>query len=163
MTKEIWKEVPNYEGDYMISSRGRVKSLNYARSGKEGILKSNIVAQYLANTLSKEGRKKTIRVHQLVAMAFLNHTPCGHDVEVNHIDGNKLNNNLSNLELLTNEQHKAKSVNKTSSYLGVYKANNMWRAQMYINGKNKYIGNFKTELEAHHAYQKKLKEITKNN
>ena len=155
MTKEIWKEVPNYE-DYMVSDRGRVKSIKF---GKETVLKQALSNSYLKVVLCREGNKKTFYIHKLVAMAFLNHTPCGHDVEVNHIDGVKTNNNLSNLELLTQEQHKAKSVNKTSSYTGVSwsKTNKKWRVQMRVNGKQICIGHFDDEVLASEAYKNYLK------
>jgi len=163
MTKEIWKEVPNYE-NYMVSSRGNVKSMSYNGAGRERVMKQSLMKNgYLFLNLCKESKVKMFYTHQLVAMAFLGHVRCGHRLEVNHIDENKRNNNLSNLELLTQEQHKAKSVNKTSSYLGVSwnKPAKRWISQIRINGKVTYIGCFTNELEAHEAYQKKLKEIQK--
>ena len=161
MEKEIWKEVPNYE-KYMVSSRGRVKSLNFNKTGVESLLKQNIVKKYLSTTLSKEGRAKTFYIHKLVAMAFLNHIPCGTKVDVHHIDGNRLNNNLSNLELLTRQEHAIetwKSRGKTSAYVGVCwsKTNKKWKVQIRIEGKQKCIGHFEDEVSASEAYQNYLK------
>mgnify|MGYP003656427802 CR=1 FL=1 len=162
MEKEIWKEVSNYS-NYMISSRGRVKSMKF---GKERVLKQAPSGGYLATALSKEGRAKTFYIHKLVAIAFLNHIPCGHRIEVNHIDGVKANNNLSNLELLTQEEHAIetwKSRGKTSAYTGVCwsKTNKKWKAQIRIEGKQKCIGHFEDEVSASEAYLKALTEAEK--
>ena len=165
MTKEkeeVWKEVPGYSS-YMTSSRGRVKSLKF---GKERIMKQTLCNKggYLKVGLSKECNKKQFKVHQLIAMTFLGHVLCGHRIEVNHIDGDKTNNNLSNLELLTRREHAIvtwKSKYKTSSYAGVSwsKQNKKWVAQIYIDDKIKYLGSFEDEVLASEAYQKALKEI----
>jgi len=52
--------------------------------------------------------KKEYRVHQLVAMHFLNHIPNKHTFVIDHIDGNKLNNNVNNLQIITNHQNLTK-------------------------------------------------------
>ena len=160
MTKEIWKEVPNYE-DYMVSSRGRAKSLKF---GKERLLKQSLVNNsYLKVTLSKEGNKKQFYIHVLVAIAFLGHVPDGHKLVVDHYpDKTKTNNNLSNLRLVTNRGNLSRR-GGSSNYVGVswFKRDSKWKSQIRINGKIKYLGLFTNELEAHEAYQKKLKEIQK--
>jgi len=100
MEEEIWKDIEGYENLYQISNKGRVKSLNYNRTGKEKILKlqksSLKRAQYFNINLRKDGKVKQYLVHRLVALTFLpnpNNYPC-----VNHKDENKQNNCLSNLE-----------------------------------------------------------------
>ena len=169
--KEIWKDVPNYEGYYQVSNLGRVKNLKRfvkakskaTRLIKERILKANIDSTtYLAVMLSKDGKKKTFKVHQLVAMAFLNHTPCGHKIVVNHINFNKQDNSLSNLELVTNRENcNKKHLKSTSDFVGVHwdKSRNKWVSRIMINGKIKFLGRFNTEIEGSIAYQNKLKEI----
>lgn len=94
---EQWKPVEGYEGLYEISNLGRVKSLNYNHTGKERILKpiKNIWG-YLQVNLCRNGKVKRFFVHRLVASAFLPN-PEGFE-QVNHIDENKTNNVVSNIE-----------------------------------------------------------------
>lgn len=94
--EEIWKDVVGYEGLYKVSNLGRVKSLKgYHR--KDCILKlRNNLYGYLTVGLSKHNKSKRIKVHRLVAETFIPN-PQNYE-QVNHIDGNKLNNNVLNLE-----------------------------------------------------------------
>lgn len=95
--KEIWKPIEGYEGKYMVSNTGKVKSLNYRRTGKEGILKGRINDKgYLRVELCKDGRKKWYMIHRLVAHAFLENSQ--NLPVVNHKDENKQNNCVQNLE-----------------------------------------------------------------
>lgn len=103
--REEWKPIEGFEGLYEISSYGRVKSFNVSSSGK--ILRpSPDSGGYLRTSLTKDGKRKYVNVHRLVANAFLpriDGKTC-----VNHIDGNKANNRLDNLEWCTyseNIQH----------------------------------------------------------
>ena len=93
---------------------------------------------------------------------FLNHTRCGYKKVINHIDNNKLNNVFTNLELVSQRENaNKKHLKSTSKYTGVSlpKGRKHWRSIIMIKGKNISLGNFKTELEANNAYQKKLKQI----
>ena len=171
---EIWKDIKGYEGYYQVSNLGRVKSLdrivNYSNGGKrfcKGIVlnKNYDSKRYHIVRLSKRGTSKTSKVHQLVAIAFLNHTPSGNKLVVNHIDFNKTNNNLYNLEIVTNRENCNKNHLKSKSkYTGVSwnKLKSKWASRIYIKGKSKWIGYFKEEIEAHLAYQKELLIINKN-
>ena len=97
---EIWKDIPGYEGKYQVSSYGRVKSLNYMRTGKANILKpGHGKSGYFSVTLSNNGSYKQKLVHRLVWEAFNGPIPEGY--EVNHRDENPGNNRLDNLNLLT--------------------------------------------------------------
>ena len=95
--KEIWQDIAGYEGLYKVSNLGRVKSLNYRRTGKERILipikKNN---GYLYVTLSKNSIQKPHYVHRLVSQSFIEN-PYNFP-QVNHIDEDKTNNKVSNLE-----------------------------------------------------------------
>ena len=97
MENEIWKDVIGYEGLYQVSNLGNVKSLRF---NKEKILKQRIGTKgYFAVCLRKDKIVKTKEVHQLIAIAFLNHKPCGYKLVINHIDFNQKNNNILNRHL----------------------------------------------------------------
>jgi len=160
MKTEIWKDIKDYEGLYQVSNLGRVKSLKF---GKERILKVKLNSiGYVSVNLSKYGKQKSRTAHQLVAMAFLNHKPCGYKLVVDHINTIKTDNRLENLQVITHRENLSKDKKKgTSKYVGVswYKRYQKWKAQMLIKGKHKTLGYFKTELEASEAYQSKLETI----
>jgi predicted XRE-type DNA-binding protein len=96
--EEIWKDIEGYEGLYQISNMGRVKSLNKWSKGKlkELTLFKN---SYHKVNLFKNNKQKTYYVHQLVGNAFIDNPE--NKKGINHIDGNKLNNNKNNLEWAT--------------------------------------------------------------
>lgn len=168
--KEIFKTILNYP-DYEISNFGRVKSLERKVSHKiygsmyvkEKILKNNIgtTGYYFVILRDRKGNKKTIKVHQLVAIAFLGHIPNGHKLVVDHIDNDKLNNNLSNLQIITNRQNSTKENKGSSKYAGVsfVKSTRKWYACICVNGKNKNLGNYINEYDAHIAYQLALSKL----
>ena len=95
--KEIWKSIKNYEGLYEVSNLGRVKSLNYNKTGKEQILKpAKVKNGYLLVGLCNNKKVKTYHVHRLVAQTFI---PNPNDLpQVNHKDEDKENNCIDNLE-----------------------------------------------------------------
>ena len=175
MQKEIWKDIPNYEGYYQVSNLGRIKSLEryikHAYGGlslkKERILKPGVNSRgYLSFNLLKNGSSKNVTVHSIVAIAFLNHKPDGHKLVVDHIDNDKLNNRLDNLQIITNRENCNKDRNRgLSKYIGVslHKKTGLWRSRIRIGGKDTSLGYFKSEYEAHLAYQKALKEIQVGN
>ena len=100
--KEEWKDIQGFEGYYQVSNMGRVKSLNYKRTGKEKIMKGVDDGRgYLILTLYREGKGKTCKIHKLVAQAFLEN-PKGYN-EVNHKDENKYNNCADNLEFCSRQ------------------------------------------------------------
>ena len=167
MVEEIWLDIPNYNGLYQISNYGKVKSFsksNLYRDSNSIILKPERCRGYLIVTLCVHGKRKNFPVHMLVAIAFLKHIPDGtNKVVINHIDGNKLNNHISNLELVSNRYNTADGYIRkgtSSIYTGVSwdKKNKKWRSQIQINKKKILLGLFNTELEASDAYSIKLKE-----
>jgi len=158
--KEIYKDIEGYEG-YQVSDLGNVKSF---KGKKEKVLKSGVNGRgYLNVNLSKNGKTKNFSVHQLVAMAFLNHVPNGNKGLVcDHIDNDKLNNRLDNLQLISQRLNLSKDKkNCSSSYTGVcwHKRDNKWLSSITINGKLKHLGCFTNELDAHNEYQKALNNL----
>ena len=101
---EVWKDIVGYEGKYQVSNIGRVKSLNYKRTGKEKILKNRVDNDgYMCVNLHKDGKLKSFLVHRLVAMAFVDGYEEG--LVVNHIDECKDNNVWTNLEWVTQQDN----------------------------------------------------------
>lgn len=169
---EIWKDIPNYEGIYQVSNLGDVKSLSRLMNkgkvvfvSKEKIMNKYISKDgYYSVTLSKEKNSRTIKNHQLVAMAFLGHKLCGHELVIDHINNNKLDNRVENLQIVTARYNTLKTKeNYSSNYKGVIwdKERDKWISRIKINGKSKYLGRFDSEYEAHLEYQKALDEIKK--
>ena len=106
MENEVWKDIKDYEGLYQVSNMGRIKSLKrYEKSGSkirlrnEKILKQKNTMGYNYVILSKFNKLKTYRIHRLVAETFISNPQ--QLPQVNHIDGNKLNNKAKNLEWCT--------------------------------------------------------------
>ena len=101
--EEVWKDIPEYEGLYQVSNLGRVKSLK-----REKFLKPNVDAYgYLCVDLYKNKNHNFKRIHRHVAEAFIPNLE--NKPQINHIDGNKQNNNVNNLEWVTpceNIKHK---------------------------------------------------------
>lgn len=99
---EEWKEIPNFEKYYSISNYGRLKSFKEKAEGK--ILKNiNKKGGYFSVVLRANGKVRYTRIHRLVAEAFLPNFNA--QLEVNHIDGNKQNNHVKNLEWCTRKQN----------------------------------------------------------
>ena len=166
-TKEIWIKIVDFP-DYSISSFGRVKSFkNYAKL-KERILKPQISKKgYLRVILWKDGIVKVKEIHSLM-IVFFNSNQFSKGYVIDHIDGNRKNNNLSNLRIVTHRENTSVCVrnrkNKSSKYVGVYfdaygKAKNKWRARAQINGINYNLGRFYTEAEAFESYCTFIKRI----
>ena len=154
--REEFRSISGYEGLYEVSNFGNVKSLINNK-----ILKPCLGSRgYYMVRVYKDNKGNTMSIHVLAAMAFLGHKPDGYKIVVDHIDNNKLNNHVSNLQLISNRENTSKDKkNGTSKYTGVtwYNASNKWLAQIAINSKKKNLGLFETEDEAHETYQKALK------
>ena len=152
MENEIWKPIPNYDG-YEVSNYGRVKSL---KLGRELILKpKDDFRGYFNIQLWVKNRKKPFKIHQLVAMAFLGHKPNGQNLVVNHINFDKKDNRLENLEVITQRQNaNLKHIKSSSKYTGVTwnKKNKRYRALIVINRYQIYLGEFKDEKIASEHY-----------
>ena len=149
---EQWKDIPDYEGYYQISNLGRVKSLEriLILNGKKCVYKALI-------------KKTNIGKRGYWIVGFCKNKKSfipnfENKPHINHIDANKLNNDISNLEWVNNREnscHKVKLSNFTSKYTGVsyFKRDKKWRSSIHVNGVSISFGMFKTEEE---AYQKRL-------
>lgn len=170
--KEIWKDIPGYEGLYQVSNMGNVKSLDrVAPNNNNGtqLIKGRVLKPgsndkgYRQVSLSKDGRVRSKKITSLMAMAFFGHKPNGKlDIVVDHKNNINTDDRLDNLQLITNRKNLSKDKkNKTSRYTGVnwYKTRNKWHARITINSKRKHLGYFDDEDEAGAAYQKALNQL----
>lgn len=97
--EEIWKDIKDFEGLYQISNFGKVKNSRTNRILKNKKDKDG----YLYVILSKKSKIKALKIHRLVGMAFILNIK--NKPQINHIDGNKENNNVENLEWCTHEEN----------------------------------------------------------
>jgi hypothetical protein len=116
---EIWKEIKDYEGLYEISNLGKVRTItgkvtytkrfskNIAKVWQQRILKTRIDQNSNSERvdLIKNKIRKTYNMGRIVAYTFYNQDYNDHSKTVNHIDGNRLNNKLENLEIITQKEN----------------------------------------------------------
>lgn len=160
MKEEIWRPIPGYEYLYQASSLGRIKSMR----GKETIMKPSLNNKgYYRLILSDgEGNIEYCQVHRLIALTFLNVDLDNSNCVVDHIDNDCLNNDLSNLQLVSKRENCSKDrIEISSRYPGVcrHRAANKWVATIKIEGKSKYLGLFEEEEDAFESYLNALKDI----
>jgi hypothetical protein len=158
---ENWIEIKGYNGKYLISDLGNVKTKH--KNGTETIKKGYIskTNRYYKIGLYSNGKTKTYEVHKLVAMCFLNHTPNGLKLVVDHKDNNKLNNKVCNLQIVTQRLNTQKNRINKNNILGIKKKpSSKFEASIKINGKKIYLGLFETDLKAGAIYQKANNNLT---
>lgn len=155
MTEE-WKDIvgfPNYE----VSSHSRVRNKT-----TQQVLKPHVITTKLKNgeykfcqiATRRDGKLMFRCLHVLIATAFIPNPE--NKSTVDHIDGNGLNNDISNLRWATRQEN---MWNKTLGK-GYHKSQyGTFRARIAIDGKMTHIGTYATEEEAHDAYVKKANEI----
>jgi len=146
---EVWTDI-RVAPEYMISSFGRVRRKRDEYEPKITFDKGTGYYRVYLNG-------KLYLLHRLLAQAFIPN-PEGKPF-VDHIDGNPLNNALSNLRWATateNQRNSKKRKDNTSDFRGVsfHKASGKWQAQIYVNGKNNHLGLYDTPEEAAAAYEK---------
>lgn len=100
---EEWRTIEGYDGQYEVSRNGKVRSNNYMGKGKTREMKPWNNGGYLRVTLTRNKKKSNRLLHRIVAEAFIPN-PEGKP-EVNHKDGNKLNNSADNLEWSTRKEN----------------------------------------------------------
>jgi hypothetical protein len=156
--KEIWKPVYGYEKYYEVSNFGNIKSLQRIFTNiigitcnrKEKILKPQITRDgYLCFILKVDKKNISKNIHRIVMESFIGPK----NMQINHIDGNKKNNQLNNLEYCTCRQnviHFWKDKQRTSKFNGVCfdKNRKKWIASITNNGKGINIGRYLNEYDA---------------
>ena len=136
-----WKKINDW--DYSINEAGE------CRNNKTGrILRPAPDGDgYMRVALCKNGKQNTYKIHRLLGVYFLD---CPPHLSIDHIDGDRKNNALSNLRVVTHQQnHYNRTTAKGCSY---DKRLGKWRAMIMYNGKNQHLGLYATEEEAHAAY-----------
>lgn len=101
--QEEWRDVIGYEGYYIVSNTGKIKRIKKMPGTSCKILKQTYSYGYSHVNLSKQNTLKRIRVHKIVCQAFLDNP--NNKKSINHIDNNRSNNNLSNLEWCTAKEN----------------------------------------------------------
>lgn len=173
MQEEIWKDIPGYEGLYQVSNLGRVKSLdrvvnaggtkneNRVSLKKGKLLKCSLTTRgYSRVSLSIKSITKQLLIHRLIALCFLDKVEG--KVNINHINGIKTDNKLSNLEYVNQRENILHSkiflLKKKSPFVSFSNKYNRFVPSIRINNKTIKLGRFKTEEEALRAYINALKE-----
>jgi hypothetical protein len=152
MQEEIWRPVVGYEGFYEVSNLGRVKSIRKNRIMKTPKDKRG----YSQLNISDNKKLSHVTVHILVAKAFLGERP--NKCHIDHIDGNKTNNCIDNLEYVTAMENLvrglAKKENQHSRKLGVtwHKQSKKWQSYKRFGGECYYLGSFDDEYLASETY-----------
>jgi len=148
--REMFRAIDGFD-NYEVSSHGRVRNVKTGMIIKNKIEKSG----YHRIQLYKDGKRYFKNIHRLVALNFIpNPTNLQ---QVDHIDGNKENNNINNLRWCSQSQNNINTKlysNNTSGKKGVYSDRNNWQAFWQENGKKK-TKNFKTKEEAE-IYRKQM-------
>lgn len=110
LENETWVSIPNFSL-YEASNLGRIRSLNYKRSGVVKVIQPSIGKDGYTQSmfLSDNGKYCTFKIHRLIALAFYGIRP--ENTEINHIDGNKQNNAIKNLEYITHSENCKHSFN----------------------------------------------------
>lgn len=152
---EIFKEIKDYP-DYQVSNYGNVKSMKYK---KQRILKSYLRNGYPSVFIFNKNGEKREYIHRLIVKSFIRDLVSSEQID--HIDGNRLNNKLENLDIVN---HRINNLRKKSIVLpgAVKTKNDKFRSVVKISGRSVYIGTFNTREEAHEAYKNKLKEYGVN-
>lgn len=154
-----------YVGDTIFYKNGNVKILN----GQTINCWITDGGRYVSCAIWSDGFKSrdTFKVHRLVFFSFNPDTPLVHGNEVDHIDNNRLNNWLSNLQYITHSKNIAKFFDKaktTSRYTGVYwnRRQNVWSTMISYKNKRYFVGNFIDEDRAGLAYQNAYSDLQLN-
>lgn len=155
--KERWKAIKDYEENYLVSSFGNVINVKTGKLLKPAVHHKG----YLLVQLCKEGIKKNMRIHRLVAIAFLSNPE--NLPEVDHKDTDRKNNKLENLRWVTgseNTRNREVCKKATSQYNGVrlHEKSGKWQVSVWFNRTTKHLGTFTDEILAAKAFNDFCKE-----
>lgn len=163
--EEIWKSIPGYEGYYEASNMGRIKScyrmviLSTGRkiTVKESILRPTIGPEgYASVGLTIKNFRKSFKVHRLIMLAFEGPS----NLLVDHINGDKTDNRLENLEYVTVRENVSRAAKiKRDLPTGVIKIKNKYISKITVNGVYYHLGIYNTSEEAASIYQKALSDL----
>jgi len=157
-----------FDGMYLVSSNGDVYSkdrivktenYSYFKKGRKLIPTFNKKQGYYFIMMSVDKKRKNIPVHKLVANTFLEHIPCGYEITVDHIDGDKTNNEYTNLRLMSSvENVRTYFINKNKK-IGVCYNKDVckYQARIAVDKKRYFLGYFDLEEDAIKAYQDAFK------
>ena len=111
--KEVWRPATNTFKEYEVSNLGRVRSVRFLKTKNKTIktiLKPQIKNGYFVVDLNCYSKRKRIKVHQLIYTTFIDSDfiPFLNEYVIDHIDENKLNNNVNNLQVLTRGENTRK-------------------------------------------------------
>lgn len=145
---EEWKDIENYE-NYEVSNFGKVRNK----------ITNKLIGYYGGEYMVIMIKRKILKIHKLVANAFLEKIE-GKEI-IDHIDRNKLNNNVNNLRycnIMENNRNTEKRNNTSSIFKGVSWEHNKYLSYIYLNYKQIRLGRYNTEIEASNARNKYIQD-----
>jgi len=165
--EEEWRPVVGCEGLYEASDLGRVRSIDRTIETIYGVrrrLKGMVLKPcknprgYLHVGLNKNGNRLGLRVHQIIARAFMGKS----DLTIDHINGDKLDNRIENLEYVSQRENVCRYYRKNKELpigVGYSRATGRYTSRITANRKVRALGYFDTPKEAHEKYLEELGEL----
>jgi hypothetical protein len=167
---EIFINLPNYGGFYQVSTLGNITFKNWfydyeAKELRPFTDKNGF--KYVRLCMSK--RREEVFVHHLVAQVFLNNgSNCFGKDTIDHIDGDKTNNSVENLQIITEIQKESKKLKQVvkpvkKKHIGVtwLRIKQKWMVEAIVNGERTHIGFYKTQQQAIDAYNTAVNDNSK--
>ena len=163
LSGEIWKPIPSLGNEYYASNKGRIKAISTVRKDSLGFEKrypEKLLTQtanphgYLYTNVGRKAENKKIFAHRLIAEAFIPNIL--NKPYINHIDRNRSNNNVENLEWCTsreNQHHRNIGENHECDCIGVKPQRGKFVARIWIQGKSRALGTYEKENDACKAFE----------